>query len=328
MMWKKFWQRIYQYEFWPFWVFYGALTPLYLLYAIRAKSLMYFCNVNPHLRFGGFYDYPKYELIQQLPKKYIPETLSISQKNISTFQPPYYPIVVKPNKGERGKDVAILYHPTDWENYKKTVKEELILQELIDFPLEFGLFYIRYPDQEKGYVWSITGKEFLAVKGDGKKNLRRLIAENPRTHGQEKELYLKFSNRLDEVLEVGETLQLSKIGNHFKGTTFLDASHLITEKLNQKVDEIIQTLPDFFYGRLDVKTKSIEDLQQGNFIILELNAANSEATQLYDPQYSVFRAWAIAAELLEIQFQIAQQNKQRGFAYLAWQPLAKVLLQA
>ncbi|ADX67369.1 hypothetical protein [Weeksella virosa] len=328
MIWKKFWQRICQYEFWPFWVFYGALTPLYLLYAIRARSLMYFCNVNPSLRFGGFYDYPKYDLIRQLPKKHIPETFFIARKNIDSFQPSYYPVVAKPNKGERGRNVAILYHPTDWEKYKKICNEDLIVQELVDFPLEFGLFYIRYPNQEKGFIWSVTGKEFLAVKGDGKKDLHRLIAENPRTYGQEKVLYERFSNHLDEVLEVGEVLQLSKIGNHYKGTTFLDASYLITEKLSQKVDEIIQTLPDFFYGRLDVKTQSIEDLQQGNFIILELNAANSEATQLYDPKYSVFRAWAIAAELLEIQFQIAQQNKQRGFAYLAWQPLAKVLLQA
>ena len=320
-------QRYIKYEFWPFWLFYGFLTPVFLYYIFKTKAPAYFCNVNPKIRFGGFYDYPKMDLLEWISKDVLPQTDFISKEDIHQYSINSYPKVVKPNVGERGKNVQVLRSNEDWIFYRKEMTEDLLLQDFIDDPLEFGLFYVRYPKEENGKLISITAKEFLWITGDGKTTLRNFINQNPRIKSTRRELHKKFENRLDEILRFDEKLLLSEIGNHYRGTKFLDASDLITDQLSEKVDQLIKDIPHFYYGRLDVKTKSIEDLQNGKFVILEVNAANSEATQLYDPKYSVFDAWKIATNLLKIQYTVAKQNHELGFPYPKWQPLAKVLLQ-
>ena len=42
-------------------------------------------------------------------------------------------------------------------------------------------------------------------------------------------------------------------------------------------------LPNFYYGRLDVKYADLESLQKGKTLeIVEINAASSESTQIWD----------------------------------------------
>lgn len=325
-MFTHFFSRVTKYEFWPFWLFYGVLTPYFIYYIFKTKAPAYFCNVNPLIRFGGFYDYSKNEILAQFSSPTIPETLFIPHSKIKSFRPNFYPFVAKPNSGERGKNVAIINNQSQWEKYNSLVNEDLIVQEYIDLPLEFGLFYVRYPQTQKGQIISITAKEFLWIEGDGQSTLKDLIRQNLRSFMIKDELFTKFSSQLDLVLTKGEKLLLSEIGNHYRGTKFLDASDLIHPTLERKVDEIMQSMQHFYYGRLDVKTNSIEDLQNGNFVILEINGANSEATQLYDPKYSVFEAWKIARKLLQIQYTVAKQNYDLGFDYPSWKPLAKALL--
>lgn len=324
-MWKISLQKLINYEFWPFWIFYGMLTPFYLYYVLKTKAPAYFCNVNPLMRFGGFYGYSKFDLLEKIEPHWIPKTTLVHQKNVLDFEPNSYPFVAKPDVGERGKQVAVIRNREEWSCYRGGIKTDVIIQDFVDFPLEFGLFYVRYPKEEKGKIIAITAKEFLTVKGDGKATLAQLIARDLRASQQRKFLKKRFANHLDEVLKQNEELLLSEIGNHYRGTKFLDASHLHSGRLENCVDEAVKNIPHFYYGRLDVKAQSIEDLQNGNFVILEINGANSEATQLYDPKYSVFEAWSIARQQLAVQYRVAKQNKENGFDYPPAKPLAKAL---
>ena len=68
----------------------------------------------------------------------------------------------------------------DIDKYLLKMKFDFIIQELVDLPLEYGIFYMRFPHHEKGVVTSIVMKEMLSVTGDGKSTLQELILNKDR----------------------------------------------------------------------------------------------------------------------------------------------------
>lgn len=219
---------------------------------------------------------------------------------------PEFPFVVKPDFGERGINVEVIRNETDWKNY--LTECELIIQEFINLPLEFGIFYTKFPDENSGKILSITGKEFLHFESDGISTLEDFIKQNTRAYFRKEYLLKKFENQLNEVYPKGTKILLEPIGNHNRGTIFYDASHLISNELTQKINNISNEIEGFYYGRFDVKTESEADLKKGNFIILEVNGANSEATHIYDPGYTILKAYKEVKRHLDIQFRISKMN--------------------
>lgn len=69
--------------------------------------------------------------------------------------------------------------------------------------------------------------------------------------------------------------------------SFFDGENFITEKLESTFNSILNAIPGFYYGRLDIRFNSFEELEKGeNFSIIELNGVKSEPTHIYDPKYS------------------------------------------
>lgn len=304
------------YEFWPFWFFYMPFIPLWLYYSFKEKSWVYFSLANPNLKWGGFINYSKFKLLQPLEKKYLPKTNEL-------IQLPYlkkmllldwdFPFVLKPDIGERGKDVQIILNTNDWEAYTQNKKGAFIVQSLITAPLEFGVFYVKNPSTEKSEILSITGKEFLTFKGNGKRTLSEFIQKEKRAFFRKEFLKEKYANQLNLILKKGEELLLEPIGNHNRGSLFYDASDLISPALTEKITKALNPLSHFYYGRVDLRTNSLADLEKGLFIVLEINAANSEATHIYDPNFTFWRAYKEVYRHLKVQHQIARINRKKGF---------------
>ena len=148
--------------------------------------------------------------------------------------------------------------------------------------------YYRYPNQEKGYISGITIKEFFTVTGDGTSTIRELVQQDER--GQRYgELFEEVNKeKIDEVLAKGEIKQLNYIGNHSKGTKFLNGNHLINDELVNVFDTIARSIEGFYYGRFDIKVTSLEDLYVGkNIKVLEVNGIQSEPSHIYDPSTSL-----------------------------------------
>lgn len=303
-----------KYEYWPFWLFYAPFIPYWLLNSTKAGSLNYFCRVNPGIRYGGFLDYSKFKILEQVPQKYRPEALYVSEKSqLKVF--PEFPFVAKPDLSERGRNVEVIQSPADWENYP--VQKNLILQEYVEKPMEFGLFYARIPGKEKGHILSVTGKDFLRWESDGKSTLSEFVHSHSRAGKRKKYLENKFHRIWDEILPKGTSVLLEPIGNHNRGTRFFDASELITKELEERVDFISQKINGFFYGRFDVKADSTEALKNGDFVVLEINGANSEPTHIYDSKFTLLQAWAEAKKHFDVQYKISKINKgiisEKGF---------------
>ncbi|MFV0248288.1 MAG: hypothetical protein ACK5H1_04935 [Tenacibaculum sp.] len=169
---------------------------------------------------------------------------------------------------------------------------DIILQEFVELKNECGIFYFRYPTNDKGKISSITLKKFLAVKGDGKSTIKELILSNNRAKVYYNLIYQSEDIKLDEIPCKNKKIYLSAIGNHCKGTQFINGNHLISNELHHTFDQINKSIKGWYYGRLDIKYNSFEELERGeNIKILEINGIIAEPTHIYDRRsYSYFRA--------------------------------------
>lgn len=308
-------KKITHYEYWSFWAFYFAMVPLWLWYSLKNKSFLYFLNTNPGIKYGGFFSYSKFKLQQQIPQNFRPkhQLISVEQLTKHPSHPPFdFPFIAKPDCGERGKGVTLINDLHEWECYTRQLTTDLIAQTYVEAPLEFGVFYARHPLEPVGKIISITGKTFLTYTGDGKTSLREFIESDARAYFNKSYLYMKFHEQLDFVLPKNEQWLLEEIGNHNRGTYFYDASELICPKLEQTIDQISQEIDGFYYGRMDIKSESINDFQNGIFNIIEVNGVNSEPTHIYDKKYKLLQAYREVARHLKVQEKIAHYLIKNG----------------
>lgn len=267
----------------------------------------------------------KKEIYDIIPHQYYPRTDLIREK--SDFQKIIvvlesaqiqFPFIAKPDIGLRGSAVKKINSLEELQSYHTKANFDYLVQDLIPYHNEVGIFYVRFPHEEKGKITGIVAKEYLIVEGNGASTIVELIKANPRYELQLNALQREYGNQLDEVLKVGEKRNLVPYGNHARGAKFIDASDKISLQLTDVFNEICLQIPEFYFGRLDVMYNDWTELEQGkNFSIVEVNGAASEPTHIYDPKHSIFFAWKELARHITYMYQISAANHQRGFPYLS-----------
>jgi len=263
-----------------------------------------------------------YDLI---PQQYYPRTELIKLgtpldeiENIIADAKIKYPLIAKPDIGLRGSAVKKITSGAELKIYAGKADFDYVVQDLIPFENEVGIFYVRYPGEKVGKITGIVSKEFLIITGDGISTIEELIKENPRYELQLKVLKQEYGNKLLDILPKGEKLNLVPYGNHARGAKFIDGSHWITPKLTEIINEMCLQIPGFYFGRLDVMYHTLEELEQGkNFSIVELNGAASEPTHIYDPKHSLLFAWKELARHITFMYEISVQNNKNGIRYLS-----------
>ena len=144
-----------------------------------------------------------------------------------------------------------------------------------------------------------------------------LITANARAFLQLKKLQLTSTINFNKILNKGEINILVPFGNHVRGAMFLDYSSIGDEKLTDVIDNMSKQIDGFYYGRFDIKCKSIEDLKANkNFAVLELNGSGAEPAHIYQPGFSFFKAQKIIMAHYKMMYQAAKFNHQNGVAYL------------
>ncbi|MEK6479098.1 hypothetical protein WJR50_16240 [Catalinimonas sp. 4WD22] len=300
--------------------------------------MSFFSAANPAMDTGGFVDYPKSEVYQLIPPQYLPQTCFIKRGDLSLenvlavmrLHELHFPVIFKPDRGERGFGVAKLKQEEDILNYiedYRHIDQRFILQEYVDAPVELGILYYRFPHERIGNISSVVQKELPQLIGNGKSTLEELIVSDQRAVLNLKLLKEKFQDRLHTVIPKDEVVPLVEIGNHCKGATFLNANVLINQKLIRVIDHISWQIDGFYFGRFDLKVPNLHDLYAGrNIKIIELNGANSEPAHIYDPNMPLFRAYYDLFRHWQRLYEVSVANHRRGIGYMPFAQLLKKLV--
>ena len=321
-------RRILSWEFWPLPVFYFPAVCYVLLLAIRYRSLTVFTCANPAIPAGGFVGEPKsqiYSLLAaseensdfQLRYSVIRAHLSPSEKltAATSFMAESglsFPLVLKPNAGERGKGVTIVSSEAELERTLRRIDRDYLVQEFFDGD-EASVFYYRYPGAGKGTIFSMTEKIFPCITGDGVATLETLILQDERAVCLAKKYFEENAEWLDNVPAVGERIPIIRIGTHSRGAIFRDGEHMKSAELENTIDRICRHVDGVNFGRFDIRYSSLDEFRSGRgFKIIELNGVTSESTNIYDPKYSLLDAYRILFEQWRVAFEIGAENKRLG----------------
>lgn len=285
--------RATRWEFWPGWLFYIPVIAYIVWRSVfHLRPMVAFTAVNPGMsRAGGLIGEAKTEMLAPLqaalPERVArfvligPDMPAQRFAAIKAFQAGLatpWPLVLKPDVSERGRGVRLAWSDGAIRDYVQRFHRPLLAQAHVPGE-EFGLFYIR----GDGLV-SITEKRFPTLTGDGRRTLRALILDHPRGRLIAPLLFERFAPRLDTVPAAGQCIALADVGSHCRGSTFVDGRRLRTPALDAAVQGIVDVLPGFHYGRLDVRADSADALARGaGFRVIEVNGASSEPAHVYAP---------------------------------------------
>jgi len=318
--------RTFYWEFWPPYIFYlpVACKIAWLCLKHFALRIPFYTNpgtVNGY-QAGESKAYSLGKLYEHTPE-FVPQTWLIEGRNMEEksahvrrlleTENVEFPVILKPDCGNRGSGVKVIHNPADVEAYFATIEAPVVMQRFVPGPREAGVFYYRYPGQDVGQLFAITEKVFPKVTGDGKRTLEELIWMDDRAFIIADKYCARFRDDLQKVVPAGEDWQLVNAGNHAQGCIFYDGWPLATDELASQVDQIAKGLDEFYFGRFDIRYERDEDLKAGrHFKILEVNGFASEATSIYDPKNSVFHAYKTLFRQWEIVFKIGAANRRRN----------------
>lgn len=317
------------FEFWPRWVFYTPVVAYWILLGLRYRDVTLPTAANPRITTGGLCGEKKSDLLD-MAGPYATQwiapyaTLTTGENDLAKATQAMhakelaFPVVVKPDIGCNGTGVKLVHTQEELAqvcaSFPRNV--ELVIQKLITWPHEAGLFYIRHPDEPTGRLTSLTYKDIPFLIGNGRNTVLELLKQDARTS---KLLHIytpRLQHRLHTIPEQGERIDLVFAGNHCKGAVFRNGIADITPELTQRIDQIMQDIPDFYFGRIDLKFRSTEDLARGeNFEIIEINGVGAEAIHIWDARTTLREAYAAQFLHYGESYRIGAKNKAAG-----WKP--------
>jgi len=330
---RKLWRRVRaaigrwtRWEFWPAWFFYAPVALNYLRLATQYRCFTLPTAANPGIFSGGFVGESKIATLRDLQttsRDFTAEAHLLesgeafarvkSLQKLCCENQISYPLILKPDVGQRGAGVKLIRTPVEAATYLQETSAALVVQRYAPGPLEVGIFYYRFPHEQHGHIFAITEKLFPSITGDGRQTIEDLIWQDPRARFVANRYLMRLGGRRTEVPVPGQTVRLVETGNHAQGCIFQDGMRLWSEALEARIDNISQELDGIFIGRYDIRYASEEDLRAGrNFQIIELNGAAAEATSIYDARNSLFNAYRTLFRQWELVFAIGAANRNKG----------------
>jgi hypothetical protein len=315
--------RLRRWEFWPSWVIHAPVVAWIGGLALYHRGLTVFTAANPGIEEGGFVGESKSAILARLPQTWVipwavlePAPLSIritALDEMMRVRGWSYPLVIKPDVGQRGTGVRWLHRAAEAERYLEREPRRVLLQIPHPGPGEAGLFYVRVPGAARGRLFSVTEKRFPVLIGNGRSTIEALILSHQRARLQARVFFTRHAAQLDRIPATGEVVPLVRAGNHAQGAQFFDGSWLATPALEARIDEIARAFPGFYFGRFDVRYAEAREVMAGRgFAIVELNGVTSEATHIYDPSGSLIDAWRTLMRQWSMAFAVGAANRARG----------------
>ena len=279
------------FEFWPMWAFYPPVMAYAAWLMLRYRGVLLPTAANPSFPGGGFFGESKADILDLAMQPHPrvggavhpggPAPSSARQRLIRRVRCRAgraaaaglgLPVVAKPDLGCRGAGVKLVRTADDLRAYLQAFPAGAIAGFAAPGALRGRGRHLLLPPPGpgRGRIVSITLKYFPHVVGDGQRTLRQLILDDPRA-GRLSHLYLKrHVARLDTVPPAGQAIRLAFAGSHSRGAIFRNGTHLVTPEMEARFDAIAKSLPEFHFGRFDLRFESFAQVQQGQgFTIVE-----------------------------------------------------------
>ena len=307
-------------EYLPWSVATIPIVGFWLWFALRARSLFFFSNVNPAIPLGGAIGESKSDILKLLPpeisSKWVlvkPDESFDQVKEAMKLAGLEFPIIAKPDIGERGFLVKKVDDEATLKTYLAKWQAPFILQEFLSEPMEAAVLFHHYPGESGKFgITSICLQDFLKVKGDGQSSVRELMVKDTRSAFQLERFERDFPDVLGQIPKNGEEIILELIGNHSRGTKFLNGNYLIEPKLTESFRRICQKIEGVYYGRFDLKFQDFEALKNGRFKTMELNGILAEPAHIYDPSHGIWRAYRDQFKHWKLLFKLHKAQRQLG----------------
>ncbi len=287
----------------------------------RGLTPFHIILTNPNFPLGGLSAASKTEVLahfkrtdQYLPQVLIPQAYPLEQRRQTAeafIAEASLPVIAKPDRGVVGIGVRRVDSLEELKEIIEIMPCDYMLQEFCDYPLEYGIFYCRYPNREKGRVVSLTQKLIPAVIGDGQKTVRQLINLTPEIKYNKPNL-LAHAKTLDHVPEAGERYQVIDQASHTYGCIFRDNNHEITPAMDAWINAMSSKASEFYFGRFDMKIRDKDSLHTGKGVkICELNGCWSEPAHIYDDDHTLGYAIKEMIRSYSRAYRIAKLNRKR-----------------
>lgn len=315
-------ERARRWEFWPAWLYYLPIVMWILWLGLRYRRPTLFTAANPALDAGGVVGERKHQgllPLQATAPEFVARCVLLDQGSVRNTAAAIafasevgYPVVLKPDIGQRGRGVFIARDVSALRAYLDRHADAVIAQRYVAGE-EFGVFIARTPGESLVRILSIVHKTFPTVVGDGRQNLRALILAHPRARLSARLLLKSWAHALHTVPDSGQPVRLVEIGSHCRGSLFLDATTAATDALALSLTRMADALPGYCFGRIDLRAPSLDALRRGEGLqILELNGVTAESAHIYHPDTPLLDGYRAMFTQWSQAFAIGAANAARG----------------
>ena len=318
------WRRLTGWEFWPRWILHTPVALYVLWLGLRHRSPALFTCANPGIPGGGALGESKHANLHALgdgnwiaPSVLLEAGSPLPERmeRLGNFVHRYrldWPLVLKPDVGERGVGVHFAPDADAARDYLDRAHYDVIAQALVG-GAEFGVFYYRLPGEEQGRVLAVAEKHLPEVTGDGVLTLEQLILSDDRAVSSARFFLRQHAGRLDWVPFLGQKVELTLLGTHCRGARFANGARLITPALESALDRVSRAHRGFHFGQYDVRAAGADTLMTGGpFTVLELNGVSSEAASIYDSRQGLIHAYRTLFTQWRLAFEIGRRNRDAG----------------
>ncbi|MBC7958017.1 MAG: hypothetical protein H7Y33_19370 [Cytophagales bacterium] len=236
-----------------------------------------------------------------------------------------YPIVVKPDLGWCGFGVRRVDDGAAMRDYLAAFPrgERVVIQQWVADSGEAGIFYMRGPGDACGQVIGMVLRHYPRVVGDGVHSVADLIAADPRARRLGRDGASEPCCDVCQVPAAGQAVRIATVGSTRVGGMYASGHALITAELTRAIDAIAKDMTEFHVGRFDVKYASAACLRAGEFTIIEVNGAGSEAVHAWDPSLTLTQAYGIIFRKQRRLFAIGESMRRLGHRPVGWLALAR-----
>ena len=304
-------------EFWNYRVIYFFVF-FWLVFKVlfRAKGKFYPFALNRIIDdSGGFSGASKGLINKQFDEDLFPKTIYLKKDELDAAKAKItsflgYPFILKPTHLNRGVAVLKIEDEPGLDRYLSQVDFDFQAEEYLAQTMEVAVF-IANPPNAPLKILSLTGKEFLTVKGDGKRSIKEHLLQSWRYKMSADQIEPFWRKKWDRIPQEGEEVLIQPIGNHNKGTKFIDESHRISPEMETYFASIVPK--SLQYGRFDVKMDHWDHLSSGeNLKIIEFNGTIAEPVSYLDGKNSYWDIQRIMFKHYKWQFKIAMEMIKNG----------------